>query len=69
MIGIPVLILLILGVGFSQGFFDNVLERQVLDDPIENEIFSKCGTGTIFDPETNSCILDDPMDRFLKTRE
>ena len=61
MIGIPVLILLILGVGFSQGFFDNVLERQVLDDPIENEIFSTCVTPTIFDPETSSCILDDTL--------
>jgi len=62
MIGIPVLILLIFGVGFSQGFFDNVLERQVLDDPIENEIFSECVTPTIFDPETKSCILDDPIE-------
>jgi len=70
MIGIPVLILLIFGVGYSQGFLDNALERQVLDDPIENKIESsdkeilptetnsKCGTGTIFDPEKNSCILD-----------
>jgi len=65
MIGIPVLILLIFGVGFSQGFFDNVLERQVLDDPIENKLFSKCGTGTIFDPETNSCILDDSIENKL----
>ncbi len=70
MIGIPVLILLIIGVGYSQGFLDNDLERQVLDDPIKNKIDSsdkeilptetnsKCGTGTIFDPKTNSCILD-----------
>jgi hypothetical protein len=70
MIGIPVLILLIIGVGYSQGFLDNALERQTLDDPIKNEIDSsdkeilptetnsKCGTGTIFDPKTNSCILD-----------
>ena len=70
MIGIPVLILLIIGVGYSQGFLDNALERQVLDDPIKNKIDSsdkeilptednsKCGTGTIFDPKTNSCILD-----------
>ncbi len=40
MIGIPVLILVILGVGFSQGFFDNVLESQVLDDSVKNEIDS-----------------------------
>ena len=62
MIGIPVLILLILGVGFSQGFFDNVLERQILDDSIENQINLNCDIGTIFDPETNSCILDDPIE-------
>ncbi len=70
MIGIPVLILVILGVGFSQGFFDNALESQVLDDSVKNEIDSsdektlptetnsKCGAGTIFDTESNSCVLD-----------
>ena len=70
MIGIPVLILLIIGVGYSQGFLDNDLERQVLDDPMKNKIDSsdkeilptennsKCGTGTIFDPKINSCVLD-----------
>ncbi len=73
MIGIPVLILVILGVGFSQGFLDNAIEKQVLDDSVESEIDSvdssdeeilptennsKCGAGTIYDPETNSCILD-----------
>jgi len=67
MIGIPVLILLILGVGFSQGFFDNVLERQILDDTIKNEINSNCGTGTIFDPETNSCILDDTIENEINS--
>jgi len=41
MIGIPVLILIILGVGYSQGFLDNGLVRQVFDDPIENEIDSE----------------------------
>ncbi len=73
MIGIPVLILIILGVGYSQGFLDNGFVRQIFDDPIENEIDSedsmdkeilpteinsKCGEGTSFVPETNSCILD-----------
>ena len=72
LIGIPVLILVILGVGYNQGFLDNVSERQALDDSIGNEIDSvdssyeeilpteinsKCGAGTIFDPDTNSCIL------------
>jgi len=27
-----------------------------------NDEMTKCGTGTIFDPETNSCILDDPIE-------
>ncbi len=73
LIGIPVLILVILGVGYNQGFLDNVSERQALDDSIGNEIDSvdssyeeilpteinsKCGAGTVFDPDTNSCILD-----------
>ena len=28
---------------------------------IVNEILSNCVTGTIFDPQTNSCILDDTI--------
>jgi hypothetical protein len=73
LIGIPVLILIILGGAYSQGFFDNSLEIEVLDEPIENEIEpkvsadkvilqgesnSKCGAGTVFDSDTNSCVLD-----------
>ena len=70
MIGIPVLILIILGVGYSQGFFDNALENQISNESIEDEIVSKsaekvssetnskCGKGTIFDPNTNSCVLE-----------
>ena len=32
MIGIPVLILIILGVGYSQGLFDNILEKRVMEE-------------------------------------
>jgi hypothetical protein len=73
MIGIPVLILIILGVGFSQGSFDNVFERQIMEDTTKMEVdskdsndkessstesSSKCGEGTIFDEDTNSCVLE-----------
>jgi len=63
-IGIPVLILIILGVGYTQGYFDNTLERsssEKISTEIEDEeIFygeydSKCGAGTVLDPETNAC--------------
>jgi hypothetical protein len=63
-IGIPVLILIILGAGYSLGYFDNVLDSSsdTISTPvIENEdIFygefdSKCGAGTVLDPETNAC--------------
>jgi len=71
-VGIPVLILLILGVGYAQGFFDNFLERSsssnvvdvtpskdiVSDDVLPGKTDSKCGSGTFFDPKTNSCMLD-----------
>ncbi len=71
-VGIPVLILIIIGGAYSQGFFDSTFERYSSEDPIESEIKpesssevvisgetnSKCGTGTVFDTETNSCILD-----------
>jgi len=64
LIGIPVLILIILGAGYSQGYFDSALDSSSDTIPtpvIENEdIFygefdSKCGAGTVLDPETNSC--------------
>jgi len=72
-IGIPVLILVILGVGYSQGSFDNALERQVMEDTTKKEVDSKdsndkqvlptgsnskCGEGTIFDEDANSCVLE-----------
>jgi len=73
MIGIPVLILIILGVGFGQGSFDNVLEIQVNEDTTKKEVDSKdsndkevlptesdskCDEGTIFDEDTDSCVLE-----------
>jgi hypothetical protein len=64
-IGIPVLILIILGAGYSQGYFDNVLDSSSdkITTVMENEdIFygefdSKCGAGTVLNPETNACVL------------
>ena len=63
-IGIPIIILIILGAGYSQGYFDSAFDRSssnVVSTDIEKEdIFygefdSKCGAGTVLDPETNAC--------------
>ena len=63
-VGIPVLILIILGGGYSMGYFDNALDSSsdVTSTPVieDEDIFygefdSKCGTGTVLDPETNAC--------------
>jgi hypothetical protein len=77
MIGIPVLILIILGGAYSQGVFDNAWESRIAEEPLEEEIEttvsadkvissgetnSKCGAGTVFDPETNSCVLGSEAD-------
>ncbi|NQV39940.1 MAG: zinc ribbon domain-containing protein [Nitrosopumilus sp.] len=64
-IGIPVLILIILGAGYSQGYFDNVLDSSsdkittVMEDEeiFYGEFDSKCGAGTVLNPETNACVL------------
>jgi len=37
MIIIPVLILIILGVGYNQGLFDNILEKRVMEETLEEE--------------------------------
>ena len=73
LIGIPVLILIILGGVYSQGYFDSAFESRIAEEPIEEEVKttasadkvissgetnSKCGAGTIFDENTNSCVLD-----------
>ncbi len=68
MIGIPVLILAIVGVGASQGLFSDVFDKSPSVDITEpksstseettsTETHSKCGKGTIFDSKTNSCVL------------
>ncbi len=69
MIGIPVLILVIIGAGANQGLFSDVFDKPPSADIIEpksstseqttpTETHSKCGKGTILDPKTNSCVLD-----------
>lgn len=69
LVGIPVLILILIGGAYSQGFFDGVFEKNTSDDDINSqldtnekpvnpdEINSKCGTGTVYDSKTNSCVL------------
>ncbi len=67
LVGIPILVLIILGAGYSMGYFDNAFERSPSDGAsesvIENEVVfygeydSKCGAGTVLDPETNACVL------------
>jgi len=63
-IGIPVLILIILGAGYSLGYFDNALNSSsdtistsVIEDEyiFYGEFDSKCGPGTVLDPDTNAC--------------
>ena len=79
LIGIPVLILIILGGAYNQGMFDNGFESSssppdsfesasIDSDSIASSIEpsavlptesnSKCGTGTVFDSKTNSCVLE-----------
>lgn len=61
--GIPILILMILGTGYSQGYFDSAFDSSsdtisssvIEDDTFYGEFDSKCGPGTVLDPETNAC--------------
>lgn len=62
LVGIPVLILIILGAGYSTGYFDNVLDfsPNTISTSENEDIFyglydSKCGDGTVLDPDTNAC--------------
>ena len=62
MIIIPVLILIILGAGYSQGLFDNILEKRVMEETMEEETIEEpagivrgCGPGTI--PKDGVCEL------------
>lgn len=68
LVGIPLLILIILGAGYTMGSFDDILEKQPVTDSMSvdeseekellpSEINSKCGAGTKFDPVSDSCIL------------
>lgn len=68
LVGIPLLILVILGAGYAMGSFDDILEKQPVTESIDmdeseekvllpSEINSKCGAGTKFDSVTDSCIL------------
>ena len=69
-IGVAVLVLAIAGVAASQGLAGSIFEKNVSNntptipaEPAEKkttsgETNSKCGTGTVFDPKTNMCILD-----------
>jgi hypothetical protein len=67
LIGIPVLVLIILGGAYSQGFFDNAFESRIAEEPIENEVKpidkvvstesnSKCGPGTVL--KDGECVLE-----------
>ena len=64
LVGISVLILLIIGAGYSLGYFDNILDfspNTISTSEIKNEdIFygeydPKCGDGTVLDLDTNAC--------------
>ena len=68
-IGIPIIVLIVLGAAYSQGAFEGTAEKsktpsipepaaqtpQVVDP---NDPNSKCGPGTIYDAESNSCVLE-----------
>ncbi len=65
-IGVPVLILILFGSGYSLGYFDNALDSSsdtistsVIEDEdiFYGEFDSKCGAGTVLDPETNACVI------------
>ncbi len=67
LIAIPVLVLIVLGAGYTQGYFDNVMSGSssapVKTTPVVNEVISsgetdsRCGPGTVYDSESNSCVL------------
>ena len=64
LVGIPVLVLIILGAGYSMGYFDNEGSSETISTSVieDEEIFygvydSKCGDGTVLDPDTNACRI------------
>jgi len=58
-IGIPVLILIIIGGAYSQGFFDNTFEKYASDDTVEKEIDSKSNVIVAEDKTTVSTESDE----------
>ena len=71
LIGILVLILIVLGASYSLGSFDNILDSSpntispsVIEDEdiFYGEFDSKCGPGTVLDPETNACRVGSVME-------
>ncbi len=59
LIGIPVLILIIIGGAYSQGFFDNTFEKYASDDTVEKEIDSKSNVIVAEDKTTVSTGSDE----------
>ena len=75
MIIIPVLILIILGAGYSQGLFDNILEKRVMEETVEETVeetaetvektaetvveTSKTQCGPGTIPKDGVCVLDE----------
>lgn len=65
LVGIPVIILIILGAGYPQGYFDNMLDADsdvsnvepVVDDVFIGVADSRCGPGTVLDVGTDSCVV------------
>ncbi|MEX0862475.1 zinc-ribbon domain-containing protein [Nitrosopumilus sp.] len=65
LVGIPVIILIILGAGYTQGYFDNMLDDSSSDVsnvvPVDDVFIgiadSRCGPGTVLDTETDSCVV------------
>ena len=65
LVGIPAIVLIILGAGYTQGYFDNVLETDsdvsyvapVVDDVFIGVADSRCGPGTVLDVKTDSCVV------------
>jgi len=66
LVGIPVIILIFLGAGYTQGYFDNVLDTTSdvsnVVPVVDEDVFigvadSRCGPGTVLDTETDSCVV------------
>lgn len=72
MIGIPILVLIILGGAYGMGAFDGSMKKSttvavpesISEVEVPQQTFdpddpnSKCGLGTIYDEDSNSCVLE-----------